>query len=113
MRRRLGEEAEVDRMDEDYLIALEHGMPPTGGRGVGIERLIMFLTNAHTIRDVLLFPQMRTRSEEAAPANANGLSPAERANLTRARDALATGKPLTLNEEERAAARRALDNLLK
>ncbi len=62
-RRRLEEQAgeEMQKIDEDFLLALEYGMPPAGGIGIGIDRLIMMLTGAESIRDVVLFPQLKRK----------------------------------------------------
>ena len=63
-RKRLEEQAgeEIQKIDEEFITALEHGMPPAGGIGIGIDRLVMMLTGAESIRDVVLFPQLKRKS---------------------------------------------------
>jgi len=62
-RQRLVKQAgeEIQKIDEDFLLALEYGMPPAGGMGLGIDRLVMTLTGAESIRDVILFPHLKPK----------------------------------------------------
>ena len=92
-------------IDQDFLRALEYGMPPTSGIGIGVDRLAMFMTNNQSIQEVLFFPQMRPEKKAVA------LNEEEKAVLT----ILKSNSPITLNslKEQSGLSNKKWDKTIK
>jgi lysyl-tRNA synthetase class 2 len=66
-RKRAAGDEEAELVDQDFLVALEHGMPPAGGLGIGVDRVVQLITGEHSLREVILFPAMRERPAPGEP----------------------------------------------